>query len=595
MDTLIGILQAALGIGVLIFIHEGGHFLAARFAGVRVEVFSLGFGPRLFGVIWRGTDYRFSAVPVGGYVRVAGEDPTQRDNLAPDELYAKGFGARALFFSGGVLMNLLFALVAFPIVFHRGVEFPAPVLGTIEPGGGAWEAGLQPGDRIVSLDGKPMYSFDNLITEVALAGEKGGDAVVERDGKTLHVPIRPEYSEQIGLYELGANPPVDRLSVVDVASDGPAAAAGLEEGDVIAGVDGTTMSPAKLLERLRDVQPGQSLKLSIDRDGKRRTVDLVAGSRKDETPRLGVVPARRRVEAVRPGPATTALGIRTDDVVLAIDGAPFWGEDPEATFRQGSGPLTVAVLRDGNQLELHADGTPQQREDIAADVAFAATDPGPRIVPQPDTPAARAGLQAGDVIDKIDGREIHNWDALVEAVHAAGTSNVAIVVRRGDQTKNIEVAPAEQTVADLGFGYALHQQVDLFQRKSVGGAIQAGFVASWDLVKQLYVTLKRIVTGDVAARNLGGIITISRVSYHYARSGWERFVYFLALLSINLAFINVLPIPVLDGGHLMFLLIERIKGSPVSATVLNYSQILGLVFVLALLVFVTYHDILRLL
>ena len=108
-------------------------------------------------------------------------------------------------------------------------------------------------------------------------------------------------------------------------------------------------------------------------------------------------------------------------------------------------------------------------------------------------------------------------------------------------------------------------------------------------------TLKRLVTGDVAAKNLGGIIQISRVSYRHAQDGWTRFLYFLALLSINLAFINVLPIPVLDGGHLLFVLIERIKGSPVSVQVLNYSQILGLVLVLALVVFVTYNDILRLL
>jgi regulator of sigma E protease len=125
-------------------------------------------------------------------------------------------------------------------------------------------------------------------------------------------------------------------------------------------------------------------------------------------------------------------------------------------------------------------------------------------------------------------------------------------------------------------------------------AVKAGLVCSVDLIKQLYVTLKRLFTGDVSARNLGGIIQISRVSYAYAESGWARFVYFLALLSINLAFINILPIPVLDGGHLLFLLIERVKGSPVSPKVLSYSQILGLVFVVGLMVFVTYNDIVRL-
>jgi len=114
------------------------------------------------------------------------------------------------------------------------------------------------------------------------------------------------------------------------------------------------------------------------------------------------------------------------------------------------------------------------------------------------------------------------------------------------------------------------------------------------MIKQLYVTMKRMVTGDVGAKNLGGIIRISQVSYQAAQRGPSWFLYLLAMLSLNLAFVNLLPIPVLDGGHLLFLLIERIKGSPVSVNVLNYSQVLGLVLVLALVVFVTYNDILRL-
>ncbi|HEB52104.1 MAG TPA: RIP metalloprotease RseP, partial [bacterium] len=120
-------------------------------------------------------------------------------------------------------------------------------------------------------------------------------------------------------------------------------------------------------------------------------------------------------------------------------------------------------------------------------------------------------------------------------------------------------------------------------------------IASLDLVKQLYVTMKRLVTGEVGANNLGGIIRISEVSYQAVQRGMPWFWYFLALLSVNLAFVNLLPIPVLDGGHLMFLLIEKVKGSPVSSKVFGYSQVVGLVFVLLLVLFVTYNDILRLL
>jgi regulator of sigma E protease len=120
-------------------------------------------------------------------------------------------------------------------------------------------------------------------------------------------------------------------------------------------------------------------------------------------------------------------------------------------------------------------------------------------------------------------------------------------------------------------------------------------VASLDLVKQLYVTMKRLITGEVGAKNLGGIIRISQVSYQAAQRGPSWFWYFLALLSVNLAFVNLLPVPVLDGGHLLFLLIEKVKGSPVGTKVFGYSQVIGLVFVLLLVLFVTYNDILRLL
>jgi regulator of sigma E protease len=157
------------------------------------------------------------------------------------------------------------------------------------------------------------------------------------------------------------------------------------------------------------------------------------------------------------------------------------------------------------------------------------------------------------------------------------------------------VQPQRRSTPDFGITTEIDQLRAEVRADGFGDALRLGWVCSLDLIKQLYVTLKRLLTGDVAAKNLGGIIQISRVTYHNARWGWSRLLYFLALLSINLAFINVLPIPVLDGGHLLFLLIERIKGSPVSTRVLSYSQVLGLVFVLALVVFVTYNDILRLL
>src|SRR5262245_54139374 len=152
---------AALGIGLVIFIHELGHFLAAKAFKVRVEVFSLGFGPRLWGFTRKGTDYRIALVPVGGYVKMAGDTPGEESSGAPDELTSKSVGQRFVIFSAGVIMNMVLAVVLFPIAFAGGVSFPKPEVGSVDAGGPAWKAGLQPGDEIDRVSNRRIYGFQD--------------------------------------------------------------------------------------------------------------------------------------------------------------------------------------------------------------------------------------------------------------------------------------------------------------------------------------------------------------------------------------------------------------------------------------------------
>ncbi|MCC6671644.1 MAG: RIP metalloprotease RseP [Planctomycetes bacterium] len=596
MSQFANVLQTVLGIGLLIFVHELGHYLAARLAGIRVDVFSLGFGPRLFGFRAGPTDYRLCLLPLGGYVRVAGEDAVDRSLLERDELYAKGYLARTLFFSGGVLMNLLFAMVAFPIVFRTGVEFTAPVLGAVHTGGPAWEAELRPGDRIRAAHGKEMYSFENLQVEIALAGRKGLELTVERDGRVFPVQVQPRYSDTLGIFSLEVGPPVrGGAAHVQVRAGGPAAQAGLRDGDRLTHLDGVPASPDEVDAQLAAVlrAPARPLALGVLRDGQTHTVEYTPAPDPAGRPSLGVLRAERRVAGMRGDlPALARLDLRRGDHVVLVDGRPFAGRDLAPLLRPDV-PFELVVEREGEgRRSLRGSLRSDELAALPRHLAFGYDTIGVGVTPFPGSPAAVAGLRAGDEIVAVAGERMGGWTDLQQAMRRSSGQEVVLRVRRGAEEQEFRVQPAPPL--DLGFVTVAPILREVYAKDSVPEALRAGMVASLDLVKQLYVTLKRLVTGDVSARNLGGIIQISVVSYEYAKSGWARFFYFLGLLSINLAFINVLPIPILDGGHLLFLLVERIKGSPVSPRVLHYSQILGLVFVVALMVFVTFNDIRRL-
>jgi len=169
---------------------------------------------------------------------------------------------------------------------------------------------------------------------------------------------------------------------------------------------------------------------------------------------------------------------------------------------------------------------------------------------------------------------------------------IDLTVHDGERQRSVTVSAAPMTDRDYGFKI-LPDEVEL--RFAPAAAFSNGLRASWNFTRHAYLVLRKMASRQLSVKkNLGGPVAISRVSYHFAESGLAKLFYFLALLSINLAVINLLPIPVLDGGHLLFIAIEKVKGSPVDDRVLGYSQMFGFVVILSLLVFVTYNDIMRL-
>jgi len=621
MDILIGLprmLLAAAGIGLVIFVHELGHFLAARACGVRVEVFSLGFGPSLLSWVRGTTRYQLALVPLGGYVRMAGEEGRpQGAAAAPDSLWAKPVGQRFFIYSGGVLMNLLFGLIVFPILFARGVPFTEPVIGDVLPGGPAWQAGLQSGTRVLEVNGQQVYEYGHMLTQVALGDPLETTLKVRSPGASEPHDVRvvPRLEPTQHLHMIDVGPPLDARGKLSVDADGPAAAGGLADGALLLAVIG---APAEwpLSEQLAfATSEPRPLELRVQQpagdEGARETVVRVQPRELPRVgaPRLGISPPRQHVSALRSNPDLDALGLRVDDRLLALNGAPLRKaydlERALLALLDTRPPGTDArmhldVRRGSRKLQLSAELPDRARAlALCADLALRVDAESTEVVVAPGEAAARAGLRDGDRIRAVDDQPVLVWRTLQELVSRAADAGLAVrlSVERpipGEAPAQLELIVDPQPIAGVDWGFSPLTGRYVYRSESLSEALAAGALCSWRFVEDSWLTIKRMLLGQVGSQNIGGIITIGRASYSWAEEGLAKLFYFLAMLSINLAFLNVLPIPVLDGGHLAFLLIEKLKGSPVSERVYGYSQMVGLVLILSLMVYVTYNDILRL-
>ena len=589
-------LMTILGIGLVIFVHELGHFLCAKKVGVRVEVFSLGFGPRLWGFTRGPTDYRISVVPVGGYVKMAGDLPGEGEG-ATDELLSRSVGERALIYSGGVLMNVLFALVVFPIIFYVGVPMITPAIGIVTPGGPAWKAGLEEGDQVLAVNGREVLGFADIILEVALGDPDDTRMLIDRDGEERLVKVKPEFSEAVGTLAIEVGQPTNYAVVVDDDDDGPAARAGLQTGDRIVRVDGEPVSGDNVFP-----QTGVSdspVLYAVEREGEGILEIALQPDRVErDRPILGIQPTENLVKEVRGRYHAAAAPLRKGDLLLMLGGERILSRaDLRAILRSKAGAtaLTATVSRGGAQIEVAIEGA--YLTDLLHDVALASPvkerTNGVTIQVIPNSAAATVGLRDGNAILSVDGRSTNTWDEIVECIGDADGDPVSLLVREDQTQRTLELAVGPTFLREFGFSL---ETSHIQRRYGMQKAFLAGMRSSWNLTRQAYLTLRKMVARQVSAeKNLGGIVAISTVSYRFAERGFAKLFYFLALLSLNLAVINLLPIPVLDGGHIVFLAVEKIKGSPVNDRVMGYSQVVGLMLILSLLIFVTYNDIKRLL
>lgn len=302
-------------IGVLVFVHELGHFAVAKLFRIRVEVFSLGFGPRLLGVRRGETDYRISAIPLGGYVKMLGENPEEigLGPLPPEAFLARPKWQRFLVALAGPAMNLVLAFLLPAFVFM--ISYPGPAyrterahIGVIVPGSPAERAGLRPGDVIVEFDGRPNPTWGEVEDLTLLQPHRTISVVVERQGERLRVPLTLEATQGrfdvIGESGMLPPPASKGVTIAEIERGSPAEAAGLRPGDTIVRINDVEITAFPVLVALVSRSIGKELTLTYVRDGQTRQVTVVPFNDRGRG-RIGIAP---QPEPLRRGTVRLGLG-----------------------------------------------------------------------------------------------------------------------------------------------------------------------------------------------------------------------------------------------------------------------------------------------
>jgi len=548
-------------IAILVFIHEFGHFIVAKACGVHVKVFSIGFGRRLIGINYGGTEYRLSVLPFGGYVQMAGADPfgtgEEDDDCLDDPSRAflrRPVWQRLLVVSAGPAFNLALPLVLFTVLLMAGEPQPSTQIGTVEQGGLAHQVGVQAGDEITRVDGQQIETW-NALAKALVAWEAGPHSLtIVRDGVSRSHTIDFDPDQKVGLGISHLRP--DAVVGVDSPSS-PAGRAGLKTGDQIVEIDGQPVADWIDIDQALAVSKSTtSVTLS---DGQSMTLAKGTGWGPHD-PSLSALPAAR------------------------------WGLTPTSIF---VGDVGETVSKDSTDL----------LEGCRPEAA------------RPQAPAYRAGLREGDRFLRIDGKLVRGWSDVLEGVGATmdgdGESATARalnleIVREG-QVLDLELTPT--VIRDtnvLGRYYyrpilGVMRMGALAEGRSVrvyypfGRAVSRAFDETTRLSGYVLEQVGKLITGAAAVqKSLGGPVEMVRQASSAASEGIFVWARLMGMLSISLGIINLLPVPVLDGGQFLFYAVEGMRGRPLSLAVRERAQQIGVLFLVLLMMSVLFFDLRRL-
>ncbi|MBL1218778.1 MAG: PDZ domain-containing protein [Planctomycetes bacterium] len=700
-----------IGFGLVIFVHELGHFAVAKWVGIKVEQFAIGIGTAAFswrkGIGWRfgstypeyqkrlddgapessmgETEYRINWLPLGGYVKMLGQDDLDMSATATDSrsYSAKPISSRMAVISAGVIMNVLFAIVLFMVCFQWGVKFESAVIGLVPAGTPAALAepltntgtvdetlplGLQPGDRIVSIDGKTIDSFPKIRMAAAIAKPNTPMLVeVKRNGATRTYRMLPKPDSVTGLLDLGFLP-TNSTKLFTPASaaeqnhfDLALLLAGIEDsgvqpGMVLTNVDDAPISSLWQLSAAIDSSDGNLMRLTFADTEADTTIDLEVLPDPDMmTDYVGGVPLQHflglcpvlEVGYVKADSVAAKAGLETGDLVVRL-GEISWPRPDDVTAllkqhaerdiqlvvgRQQNADdgttaarhtVTLSVNAAGSMgipLQYHSDSALLAASLTADEIARATSGPsgdtnegaGDDGNSEPRRPAfSSAALEVlpGSQIVEVNGSPVTSWRdfhvAVLDAMaqHAGDTPRIDItlgiklpIVSHPVEQEHWNITSEEIASAQV-LGWHSDISVTLFEqlwydRKAENPlqAVQLGFHETVDTLLLTYLTLDRLVRGSVKVSHLKGPVGIAELGTRAAKRGMAYLLMVLGIISVNLAVLNFLPIPILDGGLFLFLIIEKIKGSPVSERVQIAATYVGLFIIGSLFVVTFYNDV----
>ena len=667
------------GFGFVVFFHELGHFLAAKYVGIKVEQFAVGFGHAIFA--WRkgigvrvgsttkefesrakaylrehegdpalagagteqqridaagnalglgDTEYRLNWIPLGGYVKMLGQDDLNpnANSEDPRAYNRKSIPARMLVVSAGVIMNVILAAILFMVVFLIGFKVPPPIVGAMQTNSPALLAGVQLGDEVLTLDGQKQHDFTKLTLNSALL-HAGSEATltVDRDGKQIDFKIRPQRDPFTGFLSIGTGlRPIYNLKGPDpkkvkVTSDFDLSK-GVGPGDTIETVNGlpVNVEDAEIFDQQLQTSYGKPVVIGVRNDkGEQRQVQFTPRFEEffaDVPFNIAGMQPRFRVSSVLDDSPVKGI-LKPGDVVvqLKINNQP--ADHPtQDEF--------VSLVGDAGSKGWHVDfvverdGKWEFLKGLVPDYKLGKGRRGVGVGPGRDdehafianvikgSAADKARIPRGALLTQINGQDIKTWHDIHRLLKSAtGPVEITFVPysegKPADQPKTatLDLSPAERdTVASLRYSYPptllLAERIEPRQTSNPLTAAGWGVTETRDLLLQFYLTLGRLVQGSVGVGNLMGPIGIVHTGSIIAFRGWDWLLWFLAMISANLAVVNFLPIPIVDGGLFTFLIIEKISGKPLSPRMQTVAQLVGLAIILSVFLLVTYQDIMRL-